>query len=77
MPILKYKNPTTQLWEPVVCGSLDGNGGTANGIPITSDPSDDTTVWIDPNENGSGNGNGNYITQKQLSEREEILMAAV
>ena len=55
MPILKYKNPTTQLWEPVVCGSLNGggavDGGTASGIPITSTPSADTTVWIDPNEN--------------------------
>lgn len=47
MAIFKYKNPTTNEWEAVI-----GGGGTANGIPITSNPSDDTTVWIDTSEDG-------------------------
>ena len=44
MAVLKFKNPETNQWEEIVGG---GGGGD---IPITSDPSPSTNVWIDPTE---------------------------
>lgn len=43
MSVLKYKDPTTNEWKIV-------GGGSAGEIPITSTPSSDTTVWIDPDD---------------------------
>ena len=45
MPILKYKNPTTQLWEPVVCGALgDGSSSGEESVDSYSKEEIDTKI---------------------------------